>query len=124
MQVLVAGGRGFIGRRVCAWLEREGHHVRVAGRGERLVGGDVVVHLGLFDERTACGVVAQLEGRPLVVGSSGDVYRVYDQLRGREPWDGVQPGPLDEDAPLREQLYPYGRIVPTPKRMLLDYEKI
>lgn len=124
VQVLVAGGRGFIGRHVCEWLTREGHHVRVSGRGEPLIGGDVIIHLGLFDARTAREVASQLQGRPLVVASSGDVYFAYDQMRGREPWDGVQPGPLGEDAPLRVQMYPYGRMVSTPKRTLVDYEKI
>jgi nucleoside-diphosphate-sugar epimerase len=59
-----------------------------------------------------------------VVASSGDVYFAYDQVHGREPWDGVQPGPLDEDAPLRVQLYPYGRRAETPKGTFVDYDKI
>jgi nucleoside-diphosphate-sugar epimerase len=114
MDVVVAGGRGFVGRATCAWLEANSHSVQVAGRGDRLDFGDVVVHLGLFDEATTVAAVAQLRGRPFIVASSGDVYRVYDQMHGREPWDGEQPGPLDEDAPLRTRLYPYGT----------DYEKI
>ena len=41
-----------------------------------------------------------------VVLSSGDVYRNYDGLQRR--YDGPpDPTPLSEDAPLREQLYPY-----------------
>lgn len=59
-----------------------------------------------------------------MVASSGDVYYVYDQLRGRVPWDGVQPRALAEDARLREELYPYGRIAETPKGTFVDYDKI
>jgi nucleoside-diphosphate-sugar epimerase len=124
MRAVVAGGRGFIGRHVCAALARAAHAVRVVGRGEALGDGDVVIHLGLFDEATAAAAAREVAGRPLVVASSGDVYFVYDQLRGREPWDGVQPGPLAEDAPLRTQLYPYGRVAQTGKGTLVDYDKI
>ena len=124
MDVIVAGGRGFVGTHVCAWLVEHGATVRVAGRGDPLDGGDVIVHLGLFDETCARDVARELRDRRLVVASSGDVYFVYDQLRGREPWDGVQPGALAEDAPLRSQLYPYGRDAMTPKGRFVDYDKI
>jgi nucleoside-diphosphate-sugar epimerase len=127
VEVLVAGGRGFVGRHTCAWLAERGDIVHVAGRGDPLDRGGVVVHLGLFDEATAIAAVAQLRGRPLVAASSGDVYFAYDQLHGRESWDGVQPGPLSEDAPLRTQLYPYGRRADAggePKRVVIDYDKI
>jgi nucleoside-diphosphate-sugar epimerase len=123
VKVVVAGGRGFVGRHVCAWLARAGHEVAVAGRGDSL-DGDIVIHLALFDEATARTAVAAVGSRPLVVASSGDVYRVYDQLRGREPWEGVQPGMLSEDAPLRAELYPYGREAVTPKGTFVDYDKI
>jgi nucleoside-diphosphate-sugar epimerase len=124
MRAVVAGGRGFIGRHVCTALARAGHDVRVVGRGEPLGDGDVIIHLGLFDEATAAAVSTEVAGRPFVVASSGDVYFVYDQIHGREPWDGVQPAALTEDAPLRTQLYPYGRVAQTPKGTLVDYDKI
>jgi nucleoside-diphosphate-sugar epimerase len=124
MRAIVAGGRGFIGRHVCAALARAGHDVRVVGRGEPLGDGDAIIHLGLFDEATAAVATREVDGRPFIVASSGDVYFVYDQIRGREPWDGVQPAPLAEDALLRTQLYPYGRVAQTPKGTLVDYDKI
>ncbi len=124
MDVIVGGGLGFIGRHVCKWLASRGHVVHIAGRGDKLDAGDVIIHLGLFDETTAREVVSQARDRHLVVASSGDVYFVYDQLRGRELWDGVQPGPLAEDAQLRVQLYPYGRKAVTPKGTFIDYDKL
>lgn len=124
MEVLVVGGRGFIGRHVCVWLATHGHRARVVGRDDALSDGDAVVHLALYDERSACRAAAAIGDRPYVVASSGDVYLVFDQLRGREPWDGTQPGPISEEAPLRSLLYPYGREVVTPKGTFIDYDKI
>src|SRR5437867_11884645 len=42
----------------------------------------------------------------LVAVSSGDVYRAYDRLRGKDPGP-PDPTPLTEDSPLRDRLYPY-----------------
>jgi nucleoside-diphosphate-sugar epimerase len=124
VDVVVVGGRGFIGRHVCAWLAARGHGARALGRRDALTGADAIVHLGLFDEASARDAVAAIGERPLVVASSGDVYFAYDQMRGREPWDGVQPGALSEEAPLRARLYPYGREAVTPKGTFVAYDKI
>src|SRR5687767_1594978 len=99
MRVIVAGGAGFIGRHVCAWLEAAGHEARVVRRGEPLGEGDAIIHLALYDEATASAVAEEVGERLLVVASSGDVYYVYDQIHGRERWDGYNDGvPLREDA--------------------------
>jgi nucleoside-diphosphate-sugar epimerase len=126
MLLAVAGGRGFIGAHVVAAALRAGHEPLVTGRGEAIPSAaDAVVHLGLFSEADAAHALAP-EGarrRRWVIASSGDVYRRYGWLLGNEA-DPGPPGPLDEDAPLRTQLYPYGRHAQGPRGELVDYDKI
>jgi nucleoside-diphosphate-sugar epimerase len=90
---------------------------------------DVVVHMVPIGEADARAAVETFRGRAgrLVAVSSGDVYAAYGQLIGAEPAQaGSAPaGLLDEDAPLRQALYPYGRSVPGPwGGELHDYDKI
>jgi nucleoside-diphosphate-sugar epimerase len=121
VRVVIAGGRGFIGRHVVAAMGRAGHETIVVGRGESIPTADAVVHLGLYSEADAVSAAASVRGTGprLVVASSGDVYRVYGWILGTEAEAGGA-GPLDENAPLRTQLYPYGRERGT----LIDYDKI
>jgi len=125
VRVVVAGGRGFIGRHVVAAMGRAGHETIVVGRGDPIPAADAVVHLGLYNEADAGTAVASVRGTRarLVVASSGDVYRVYGWILGTEAEPGGE-GPLDEDAPLRTRLYPYGREARGPRGTLVDYDKI
>ncbi len=128
MRVLVIGGTRFIGPYVVGQLVEEGHEVAVFNRGEtetvlpegvRRVRGDrrnlagfadefrryapdVVLDMIPMNEREARDVVSVFEGiaRRVVAISSGDVYRAYDRVTGRDPGP-PDPVPLDEDAPLR-----------------------
>jgi nucleoside-diphosphate-sugar epimerase len=134
MRILAIGATGFIGRHVVDVLLRSGHSVAILHRGEtnatlpdevqhifghrdrlsdvvedfRRFGPDVVLDMILFTERQAHEVVNALRGMSdrLVVVSSADVYRNYDGFR-LKPTAQPDPAPLDENAPLRETLYPY-----------------
>ena len=78
------------------------------------VGGD--------DARAAMARFAGSAGR-IVAISSGDVYRAYGRLLGSEPGP-PEPVPLDEDAPLRQTLYPYRESAAGPSDWTFHYEKI
>lgn len=135
MRVLIIGGTRFVGPYVVGRLVEEGHEVAIFNRGEtetvplpegvRRVRGDrwnlvsfadefwrlapdVVLDMIPMNEQEARDVVDVFRGiaRRVVAVSSGDVYRAYDRVTGRDP--GLpDPVPLDENAPLREKLYPY-----------------
>jgi nucleoside-diphosphate-sugar epimerase len=62
-----------------------------------------------------------LAGRVVAI-SSQDVYLAYDILRDRELRPPV-PQPMSEQAPLREQFFPYRDLFPPDSRMY-DYDKI
>jgi nucleoside-diphosphate-sugar epimerase len=59
----------------------------------------------------------------LVAISSGDVYLAYGRLLGTEPGP-PEPVPLHEDAPLRQQLYPYRATAAGPSDWTFHYDKI
>lgn len=85
---------------------------------------DVVLDMIPYTEADAQGVIETFKGiADRVVGiSSQDVYRARDILWGREV--GIlDPTPLNEDSPLRSQLYPY-QDAPPPSNMPSDYDKI
>ena len=124
MRVLMLGGTGLTGPFAVRRLAALGHQVtaispREAGAGQKLPpaerSADVVIHTWLMTEADAGAFVDAFRGRAAraVVISSGDVYRAYGRLTGKEPGP-PDPVPLAEDAPLRESRYPYGG----------DYEKI
>lgn len=145
MRVLVIGGTNFMGPLAVRRLVEGGHEVSVFHRGkteaillegvEELLGDrrglkehadelrrmrpDVVVDMVPMNESDARGVVDVFRGLAgrVVAASSADVYRAYDIVRGRSPGP-PDPVPLDEDAPLRERLYPYERAG------VEEYEKI
>ncbi len=158
MRVLIVGGTGFIGCHVARTLDRAGCEVVVLHRGPHdgdLPGSvrhvrdesaaipvtrfpdaalrpapDVVVHMIPIGGADAGAAVSAFRGiaRRIVAISSGDVYRAYGQLIGKErsespEWLSGSPF-LAEDAPLRTSLYPYGREVQGPWGPMRDYEKI
>ena len=147
MRVLVIGGTRFIGPVVVRRLHEAGHDVTVFHRGQTEVNlpkkvahihgdrmllaahqeafkklrPDVVVDMAAFTQQDALATVSAFRGIAgrLVVISSQDVYRAYGRFHGGEP--GVlEPVPLTEQAPLREQLYLYRGT----GRELDGYEKI
>jgi nucleoside-diphosphate-sugar epimerase len=135
MRVLVIGGTSFIGAPCVRRLHHDGHEVAVFHRGQtevELPAGirhihadradlldhrqhwseawpDVVLDIACYTEREATIVREAFVGRArrLVTLSSLDVYRAYDVLRGKAPGP-PEPVPLTEDAPLRDQHFPYG----------------
>jgi nucleoside-diphosphate-sugar epimerase len=148
MRVLVIGGTNFLGPPVVDRLVEGGHDVTVFHRGvsenetaagvahihgerrrlddfrvdiERLA-PDVVLDMAAMcgeDARAVVDACGGLVPRAVMI-SSADVYRAYGRLHGAEPGP-IEPTPIDEDAPLRERLFPYrgergGRLD--------DYDKI
>jgi nucleoside-diphosphate-sugar epimerase len=153
MRVVVIGGTNFIGPYVVATLHRLGHEITVYHRGHHepelptgvrhlhspLAGipvlhfppeivdpaPDVVLHMFPVGEEDARAAMARFAGvaRRMVALSSGDVYRAYGRLLGTEP-GMAEPVPLDENAPLREALYPYRHMAAGPADWTFHYEKI
>lgn len=155
MRVLIIGGTRFIGPPVVEHLSKWGHEVYVFHRGtsetvllegvQYLLGNrnqlrenagmlqacqpDIVLDMIPITERQALDLMAVFQGvaKRIVAVSSIDVYRAYDRLTGKDPGE-LEPTPLSEDAPLRDQLYPYRGKTPReaddPRRILDDYDKI
>jgi nucleoside-diphosphate-sugar epimerase len=153
MRILVIGGTNFIGPHVVTALHRQGHEVTVYHRGLHEAelptavrhihsprasipvfhfpsslsdpAPDVVLHMFPVGEDDARAAVARFVGvaRRIVALSSGDVYRAYGRLLGTEPGP-PDPVPLDENAPLRETLFPYRQSASGPADWTYHYEKI
>ena len=153
MRVLIVGGTNFIGPHVVNALDWLGAEITVYHRGvhephlpsavRHIHSGratlpflhfplelsepapDVVLLMfpvGGDDARAAMARFAGSAGR-IVAISSGDVYRAYGRLLGSEPGP-PEPVPLDEDAPLRQTLYPYRESAAGPSDWTFHYEKI
>lgn len=151
MTILAIGATGFIGLHVVRHLVRQGHDVAVFHRGttdadlpdavQHLHGDrntladhadafeslapDVVIDLVLYTEaqaRQAVDVFSRCTVR-LVAISSSDVYRNYDGWRGASDHD-PDSVPLDEEAPLRDELYPYRGYEGLDFAYADDYDKI
>ena len=141
MRVLLFGGTQFMGPHVVRHLLDLGHDVTLFHRGEheafpevRHVHGDrariphelepeLVIDMWCMTEAHAAAAKERFGGLRTVVLSSGDVYRNYDGLQrhyGGEP----DPAPLAEDAPLREELYPYRHKAAQLGDWVRDYDKI
>ena len=86
---------------------------------------EVVLHMIAMGEADTQAAVAAFSGvaRRFVAVSSGDVYRAYGVFMGSEPGD-IEPMPLTEDAPLRENLFPYRKMASGPNALEYNYEKI
>jgi nucleoside-diphosphate-sugar epimerase len=76
---------------------------------------DVVVHMILFTEEDARRAVEALKGIAgrMVAISSQDVYRAFGRVNGLGSGP-LDPLPLTEDSPLREQFYPHRATPPRP----------
>jgi nucleoside-diphosphate-sugar epimerase len=154
-RILVIGGTVFVGPSVVRELVASGHEVVVFHRGEhetdlptsvrhlhgdraqiadhrdafRSLRPDTVVDMRSMTEGDARAVVEVARGIAdrIVAVSSMDVYRAYGRLQGTEPGSPLEP-PFDEDAALREKLYPYRDHTPTfigqRPAWLGDYDKI
>lgn len=153
MRVLVIGGTNFIGPHVVAALHRRGHEVTVYHRGQhepdlpsdvRHIHSsragipvlhfppalsdpppEVVLHMFPVGQDDTSAAIARFVGvaRRIVAISSGDVYRAYGRLIGSEAGP-PEPVPLNEDAPLREVLFPYRNTAAGPAEWTYHYEKI
>ena len=151
MRVLVLGGTQFIGPPVVRRLVGLGHEVAIFHRGQtetplpesvksfhgdrarlgdyaadfRAYEPEVVLDTLAMTERDAEAVMATFTGlaRRLVVLSSGDVYRAYDRLTGKDPGP-LEPTPLTEDSPLRDKLYHYRDEASGPDDWHYHYDKI
>jgi nucleoside-diphosphate-sugar epimerase len=73
--------------------------------------------------RAALGALTRGPVRRWIVASSLDVYRAYDHLQRRESGPPLE-GPLTEDSPLRQHLYPYRGTGRDAGFAIDDYEKI
>lgn len=152
MKILVLGGTGFIGSRVLRALsdhelcvfhrghtalelpgvrELRGDRRELAQSRAQLRGlrPDVVLDMvpqSAADARAVASCFAGVASR-LVVISSASVYRSFGVMLGIEAAP-VDNSPADEDAPLRQRLYPYRgdspRAPDDPRRWLDDYDKI
>ena len=142
MRVLVFGGTKFMGPHVVRELVARGHDVTLFHRGEheafpelRHVHGDrariphelepeLVIDMWCMYEAHAAAAKERFgDGVRYVVLSSGDVYRNYDGLQ-RHYSGEPDPPPLAEDAPLREELYPYRHKAAEHGDWVREYDKI
>lgn len=86
---------------------------------------DVILDMLAMTEQDAKAVLATFTSlaHRLIVLSSGDVYRAYDRLTGKDlgPPD---PTPLTEDSPLRDKLFHYRDAASGPDDRAYHYDKI
>jgi nucleoside-diphosphate-sugar epimerase len=151
--VLLLAGNGFIGQRVATALASAGSRVVVHHTGRIPVpnvveiksaiadrtplpivsfpdsilteDADVAIHFLCMGTDDAEAFVRSFDGRVkrLVLISSCDVYRAYGRFIRTEPGP-PDPTPLDEAAPVREQLYPYRSKATDPAQLEYWYEKL
>lgn len=151
MRVLIIGGTGFIGSHVVNQLCKMKHEVTVLHRGKTekefpcgatsLIGDrsalgelvpqirkllpDVIIDMIPKTAQDAWDLIGVSTGiaTRLVMVSSIDVYRAYNRLRKTEPGN-PDPTPLNEEGPLREQLYPYRGNAVDAMHPAFQYDKI
>ena len=150
MRVALIGGTGFIGHHVTQWLVKAGADVSAIHRGDTPVRApgvrslradrghaaalatalsaatpDVVVDMTAYTADDVKGLLAALPDSlvRLVIISSGDVYWTYGAFLGLVASRTIA-APLDEQASLREQLYPYRAQAIGPTDRLYGYDKI
>ncbi len=147
MRILVIGGTRFIGPPTVRRLHARGHDIALFHRGQshadlpadiQHLAGDrkrladhagalrgfapeVVLDMLPMTEQDALAVTEIFRGtaRRVVAISSQDVYRAFGRVNQTEPGP-PDPVPLDEDAPLRENLFPFRGLIPNRD----DYDKI
>jgi nucleoside-diphosphate-sugar epimerase len=155
MRILVIGGTRFMGPLVVRLLSEQGHEITVFHRGQshaelpngvqgfigdrrpfashaeklRSFQPEVVLDMIPAIEQDAIDVMKTSRGvaRRVVAISSQDVYRAFGRVNGKEA-GSVEPPPITEDSPLRENLYPYRSDPPRdaadPQKWMDDYDKI
>lgn len=151
MRVLVLGGTGYIGSHVVKQMADKGHEVTIVHRGRsgkaladgvsglvfdrrdlsehvpqlRKLAPEVVIDMIPRTAQEAWSISKAMSGvaSRLIVISSIDVYRAYNRLRKAEP-GSPDATPLKENAPLREQLYPYRGVAVDALHTAYEYEKI
>ena len=145
MKVLLIGGTVFIGRATAHELVRAGHKIAFLHRGnhepddlpeathihvertelasvqdeiESFAPDAVIDNMAMTAEHadTALAVLGDLR---LVVTSSMDVYRAYTYVLRGEP---VEPVPIDETSPVRDERYPFAGQDGPP--IMETYEKL
>ena len=152
MNILMIGGTKFIGPHVVQLLHENGHQITLFHRGETeypfsfpvnyirgdksnlsdfreqfsILSPDVVIDMVAYSEDEAVQLTKTFSGivKRLIVISSCDVYRAYDRL-----WNvftnELIPVPLNEKSALRENYYPYRKIMaPQTNDWSYNYEKI
>jgi nucleoside-diphosphate-sugar epimerase len=153
VRILVIGGTGFVGAPLLRSLWDGGHDVTVFHRGktepqlpadvkhvhspdaafpitrfpsELKADWDAVIHVLLTNAVETKAAVKFFRGRAgrFVVVSSADTYAAYGRLIGIEPETTSVPATQTEEAPVRSQLYPYGREANGPWGKMHDYDKI
>lgn len=149
MRITLLGGSGFIGRHLTRWLLEAGAGVTVIHRGRMsshpgarsmiadrhdpaalgralaAAAPSVLVDLTAYTRADMDSLVATLPPsvERLVVLSSGDVYRTYAAFLGQTALDGPI-GAQSENAPVRDQLYPYRERARDPDDPMYQYEKL
>lgn len=154
MRILVIGGTRFMGPLVVRSLHDSGHEVIVFHRGQtsadlppgvkeilgnrqplapfahelRRLEPDIVLDMIPFIEQDAQELMSTFRGiaHRVVAISSEDVYRAFGRVNNKESGP-PEPGPITEDSPLREHLYPYRGETPRnedQKQWMNDYDKI
>lgn len=154
MRILVIGGTHFMGPLVVRSLNDLGHEVIVFHRGQtpadlpaavkEILGDrqplapfagkltrfepDIVLDMIPFIEQDAQEIMSTFRGiaRRVVAISSQDVYRAFGRVNNKETGP-AEPGPITEDSPLREHLYPYRGETPRnedQKQWMNDYDKL
>lgn len=151
MRILIIGGTRFIGPYVVRRLTDAGHSITLFHRGEtkadlpaavnhiygdrrdlalftkefKTAAPDVVLDMIPYTEeeaRVLMRVFKTLAPRVVAI-SSADVYRAYGRLLRLET-GAPDPVPLDEEAPLRESLYPHRAHSEGPDDFKYHYDKI
>jgi len=155
MRILIIGGTRFMGPVVVRLLHEQEHEITLFHREPSQTALPEGVKEMLGDRRPLSAVAGQLQrvkpdivldmipaieedaielmrvfmdnARRVVAISSQDVYRAFGRVNLKESGP-VDPSPITEDSPLRENLYPYRgeqpRNADDPQKWQDDYDKI
>ena len=153
MRILFIGGTRSVGLAAVRQLAADDHEIAVFHRGKhdaelppgvirfrsdaaampvraipdelRRFEAEMVVHMIAMGEADMAAAMRAFAGiaRRIVVPSSGDVYRAFGIFRGTEPGE-PDPALLNEDSPLRSNLFPYREPDTPPDALNYAYDKI